>query len=332
MKKSIWIDIVRAIICEALCGPDDLILKDVPDPVPGPGEVLIRVQAAALNFFDTLIIAGRYQIRADPPFSPGGEMVGTVDACGAEVAGLEPGARVIAYTNWGGCAEKIVVPAKRAVPIPDGISDEVAAGLLITYGTTLHALKDRANLQPGQTLAVLGASGGVGLAAIDIGRIMGARVIACASSDDKLAACRERGADALINYQKDDLKTALKAVDPRGINIVYDPVGGDLTEDALRALAWQGRLLVIGFASGIIPKLPLNLALVKGCSVDGVFWGRFMDEEPAAFAENTRQLVDWCVDGTLKPEIDCVLPLAETVAGLKKIAAREAVGKVIIKP
>ncbi len=324
-------DRMRAIECQALGAVDSLTLVERPLPEPGSGEVRVRVTAVGLNFFDTLMIAGRYQVRPELPFSPGGEFVGVVDAVGAGVSAPAPGTRVIAYPGYGACREAIVVPASSAVAIPDGIADEAAAGLLITYGTTLHALKDRAAMKPGETLAILGASGGVGLAAIEIGKIMGATVVACASSAEKLQLCADQGADTLIDYSKDDLKTALKAASETGIDVVYDPVGGDMTEAALRALGWKGRLLVIGFASGTIPKLPLNLTLVKGCSVHGVFWGRFMEEEPEAFAENTRQLVAWCEEGRLKPHINAVLPLEKTVDGLKLLAERKARGKVIIK-
>lgn len=323
---------MRAIECHALGAPDTLVLVDKADPEPGPGEVRVAVKAIGLNFFDTLIIEGRYQTKPELPFSPGGEFVGVVDACGEGVTAPAVGTRVIAYPGYGACAERIVIAATAAVAIPDAVSDEAAAGLLITYGTTLHALKDRAALRPGETLAVLGASGGVGLAAVEIGKIMGAKVVACASSADKLALCAERGADVLVDYSRKDLKTALNDISQSGIAVVYDPVGGDMTEAALRALAWKGRLLVVGFASGTIPRLPLNLTLVKGCTVLGVFWGRFMDEEPDAFAANTRQLVQWCADGTLTPEIDVVLPLEKTVDGLKRLAGRQARGKVIVKP
>ena len=321
---------MRALECQTLGPPESLVLVDKPDPEPGPGEIRVRVAAAGLNFFDTLIVQGRYQVKPALPFSPGGEFVGVVEAVGEGVTAPRPGARVIAFPGYGACAEKVVLAARLAVEIPDTIPDEQAAGLLVTYGTTLHGLKDRANLQPGETLAVLGASGGVGLAAVELGKIMGAHVVACASSPDKLALCREHGADTLIDYSKDDLKTALKGVSDTGIDVVYDPVGGDMTEAALRALAWKGRLLVIGFASGTIPKLPLNLTLVKGCTVLGVFWGRFMEEEPAAFAENTRQLVDWCAEGRLKPFIDRVLPLDEAIDGLKRLEARQARGKIVV--
>ncbi|MEM6615862.1 MAG: NADPH:quinone oxidoreductase family protein [Pseudomonadota bacterium] len=324
---------MKALVCDRLGPPETLTVRDVPDPVPGKGELLIRVSATGLNFFDTLIIEGKYQVKPEPPFSPGGECVGFVEAVGANVEGFTRGERVIASVPFGACAQLVVTKAEKATPIDDKLSDEVAAGLTITYGTTIHALKDRASLQGGETLAVLGASGGVGLAAIEVGKAMGARVVACASSDEKLKIAREHGADALINYAEKDLKAALKAEGGEtGIDVVYDPVGGDLAEAAIRSLGWKGRFLVIGFASGTIPKIPLNLALLKGCDIQGVFWGRFLDEEPQKARTNLRQLVAWCDIEALSPRVDQVFSLTQAVDGLRRLAARQAVGKIVVKP
>ena len=266
---------MKAILCTHFGGPDELELKDLPDPSPGPGDVVVAVKSAALNFFDTLIIAGKYQLKPPFPFSPASEFAGVIESVGAGVTGLKAGDRVLGYGGFGAAREKVVLGAKRVVKIPDSLDFDRAAGITVIYGTTLHALKDRAKLKSGETLAVLGASGGTGLAAIEIGKLMGARVIACASSDDKLAFCKERGADEGINYAKEDLKEALRRVTGgKGADVIYDPVGGSYAEAALRSIAWQGRFLVIGFAAGEIPKIPLNLALLKGCDIVGVFWGR----------------------------------------------------------
>ena len=272
---------MKAILCTHFGGPDDLEFADLPDPVPGQGEVVVAIKAAALNFFDTLIIAGKYQFKPPFPFSPASEFAGVVESVGAGVTGLKAGDRVLGYGGHGAAREKIALSAQRVVKIPDTLDFDRAAGITVIYGTTLHALKDRAKLKPGETLAVLGASGGTGLAAIELGKLMGARVIACASSDEKLAFCRERGADETINYAKDDLKEALRRVTAgKGADVIYDPVGGPYAEAALRSIAWQGRFLVIGFAAGEIPKIPLNLALLKGCDIVGVFWGAFIERDP----------------------------------------------------
>ncbi len=253
---------MKAALCKRLDGPGALVVEDIAAPVPGPGEALIAVKAAGLNFFDTLITRGRYQAKPELPFSPGAEIAGVVEQVGPGVAGIGAGDRVMAYIGWGGAREKVVAKADMLVPIPPGVSDEIAAGVSVTYGTAIHGLKDRAKLEPGETLAVLGAAGGAGLAAVEIGKLMGARVIAVASSDDKLAVCRAHGADELLNYAETDLKTGLRALTgDLGVDVVYDCVGGKDSEAALRAIAWQGRFLVVGFASGEIPKIVLNLLL-----------------------------------------------------------------------
>jgi NADPH2:quinone reductase len=267
------------------------------------------------------------------PFSPAAEFAGVVEQVGPGVTAFKPGDRVAASIGYGAARERAVIAADRLVRIPDGVDYERAAGLIITYGTTLHALKDRAQLKPGETLAVLGASGGVGLAAVELGKLMGARVIACASSAEKLALARQHGAEAAINYAQEDLRDALRrATGGRGPDVIYDPVGGPYSEPALRAIGWEGRFLVVGFAAGDIPKLPLNLVLLKNCDVRGVFWGAWSDREPDAHRANIAQLMQWCADGKLAVHIHAVYPLAQTAQALKAIANRSAMGKVILRP
>ena len=324
---------MKALLCTRYGGPDDLEIANLPDPQPGPGEALVRVKAAALNFFDTLIIAGKYQYKPPMPFSPSAELAGVVEAVGDEVTSVRLGDRVAAYVGSGAARGMIAVDAARLVKIPDGLDFDRAAGVCVTYGTTLHALKDRADIQPGETLAVLGASGGVGIAAVELGKIMGARVIACASSDDKLAFAREHGADETINYATDDLKEALRRVTGgKGVDVIYDPVGGPYAEPALRSIAWKGRFLVVGFAAGEIPKIPLNLALLKGCDIVGVFWGSFIERDPAGHRANTEQLLEWCAQDRLSAHVHAVYPLAEAATALKAIAARQVMGKIILHP
>jgi NADPH2:quinone reductase len=324
---------LKAILCTRLGSADDLTLADIADPVAGPGEVIVRVAAVGLNFYDTLIIAGKYQTKPPLPFSPGGEFAGVVESIGAGVAEFAPGDRVVAYTTHGGTRERAAVPAEKLARLTADLDFERAAGLTITYGTSYHALKDRARLQAGETLAVLGASGGVGLAAVELGRLMGARVIACASSDDKLAFARQHGADETVNYATDDLRDALKRLGgEHGIDVIYDPVGGAYTEAALRAIAWQGRHLVVGFAAGEIPKLPLNLTLLKGCDVLGVYWGAWVRHNPQEHRANLDRLAHWCAEGKLSCHIHAVYPLAETPQAIKALAERKAMGKVIVRP
>jgi NADPH2:quinone reductase len=294
---------------------------------------VVAIKAAALNFFDTLIIAGKYQFKPAPPFSPAAEFAGVVESVGAGVTSIKPGDRVVGYMTYGAARERVAIAADKLIKIPDTLDFDRAAGICITYGTTLHALKDRAKLKAGETLAVLGASGGVGLAAIELGKIMGARVVACASSDEKLAFARQHGADEIINYASDDLKEALRRVTQgRGADVIYDPVGGPYTEPALRSIAWQGRFLVIGFAAGEIPKLPLNLVLLKGCDVLGVFWGPWIERDPHGHRTNTQQLLEWCVQGKISSHVHSTYPLTEGAAALKAIAARQVMGKVILRP
>ena len=323
---------MKAILCHAPGGPDDLTLEDIPDPVAGPGEAVVKIAAAGLNFFDTLIIAGKYQIKPAFPFSPAAEFAGVVENTGAGVGIVKPGDPVKGYLGNACARERIAVKAEKLMKVPDSLDFDSAAGLSVTYGTTVHALKDRGQLKAGETLAVLGAAGGVGLAAIEIGKLMGARVIACASSDEKCALAKQHGADLTINYGKDDLKDALKeATGERGVDVIYDPVGGPYTESALRAIAWKGRFLVIGFAAGEISKLPLNLPLLKGCDVVGVYWGAFTEKEPAAHAANMAQIITWRAEGKLSSHLHAVYPLGDTARALKDIAARKVMGKAILR-
>jgi NADPH:quinone reductase len=324
---------MKAILCNRFGGPDELEFKDIPDPTAGPGEVVVRVKAAALNFFDTLLIAGKYQVKPPFPFSPAAEYAGVIESVGPDATGFAVGERVLGYGGSGAAREKLVTKTERLVKLPDSLDDDRAAGLTVIYGTTLHALKDRARLKAGETLAVLGASGGTGLAAIELGKLMGARVIACASSDEKLAFARERGADAGINYATEDLKDGLRQLtEGRGADVIYDPVGGPYAEQALRSIAWGGRFLVIGFAAGEIPKLPLNLVLLKSCDVVGVFWGAFIERDPAGHRANMDQLVRWGAEKKISAHVDSVYPLAKTADALKAIAERKVMGKVILRP
>ncbi len=324
---------MKAVLCTRLGGPDDLVLADLPVPLAGPGEALVSIKAVGLNFYDTLIIAGKYQTKPPLPFAPGGEFAGVIESVGEGVTDFAPGDRVMGYTTFGGAQEFAAVPVEKLVPLPPGLDLDRAAGLNITYGTSYHALKDRAALAPGETLAVLGASGGVGLAAIELGKQMGARVIACASSDDKLAFARTHGADTVVNYASEDLSDALKRLGGQhGIDVIYDPVGGPYSEAAVRAIAWGGRHLVVGFASGEIPRLPLNLTLLKGCDILGVNWGAFVRQEPAAHRAGLDQLARWSAERKLSCHIHAVYPLAETAQALKAISERKAMGKVILHP
>jgi len=324
---------MKAVLCARFCTPDELEIADIAEPRAAAGEAVVRIKAAALNFFDTLIIAGRYQTRPPFPFSPAAEFSGVVAAIGDGVTEVAPGDRVLGYAGWGAAREAIAVPASQLVRLPETLDFDRAAGLTVTYATTLYALRLRAALTRGETLVVLGASGGTGLATVEIGKLMGARVIACASSDEKLEFARAHGADDTVNYATEDLRTALKRlVGDRGVEVVYDPVGGAYAEPALRALAWQGRYLVIGFAAGEIPKLPLNIVLLKNCDIRGVLWSAWIKREPEAQRELMKEIVSWCAEGRLSAHVHAVYPLAETAAALKAIAERRPMGKIVLKP
>ncbi len=324
---------MKALVCTRLGGPDDLEIHDLADPIAGPGEVVVRVEAAALNFFDTLIIAGRYQTKPQLPFSPAAEFAGTIEAVGEGVTAIKPGERVAGYAGYGAARERIAVAADRVVKLPPGLEADRAAGLIVTYGTSYYALKDRAQLKAGETLAVLGAAGGVGLAAVELGAIMGARVIACASSDDKLAFARRHGASETVNYAAENLRDGLKRLaGERGVDVVYDPVGGAQAEPALRSLAWEGRFLVIGFAAGEIPKLPLNLVLLKSCDVRGVYWGAWLAREPQAHRANMADLLAWCAAGRLSAHVHAAYPLERGADALKALSDRRVMGKLVLRP
>lgn len=324
---------MKALLCTHYGTPDELELADLPDPVPQAGEVVVRVKAAALNFFDTLIVQGKYQTKPAFPFSPSAEFAGVVESVGPGVADFKPGDRVLGFTGYGAARELIALSAKLLTPIPDELDFDRAAGLCVTYGTTLYALKNRAHLQPGETLAVLGASGGTGVAAIEIGKLMGARVIACASSPEKLDFARQRGADEGIDYAAENLKDGLRRVTSgKGVDVIYDPVGGAYAEAALRGIAWEGRYLVIGFAAGDIPKVPFNLYLLKSANVLGVFWGAWTERDPEGHRANTAQLLKWAAEGHLSSHVHAVYPLNEAAAALKAITERKVMGKVILRP
>jgi len=322
---------MKAVLCKQFGPPESLVLEELPSPRAGAGEVVLSMRAASLNFPDVLIIQNKYQFKPPLPFSPGSEMAGVVKEIGRGVHGYKPGDRVIAFTTYGAFAEEVKVDAGRLVPIPEGMDFNSAAAFLLTYGTSDHALRDRGQLRAGETLLVLGAAGGVGLAAIEIGKALGAQVIACASSADKLDVCRQHGADEAINYATEDLREKIKELTAgRGVDVVYDAVGGPYTEPALRSTAWRGRLLVVGFAAGDIPKIPLNLPLLKGCSIMGVFWGDFARREPKAFAASIAQLGAWFREGKLRPHVSQTFPLERAVEALKLMAARQVKGKVVL--
>ncbi|MES2016419.1 MAG: NADPH:quinone oxidoreductase family protein [Pseudomonadota bacterium] len=324
---------MKAVVCKAWGLPDTLVVESVPDPLPGPGQVALDIKAAGVNFPDVLIIQGKYQSKPELPFTPGSELSGVVRAVGDGVSGYKVGDKVIAFTAHGAFAQQIVVPAHALMPMPPGMDFDTAAAITLTYGTSHHAVVDRAALKAGETMLVLGAAGGVGLAAIEIGKALGARVIACASTDEKLAVCVAHGADATINYSKEDLREAIKAAtDGKGPDVIYDPVGGIYTEPAFRSIGWRGRYLVVGFANGEIPKLPLNLTLLKGASLMGVFWGEFAKREPKANMASMRELMGWLAEGKIKPLISGRYKLEETAQALNDMAARKVTGKIVILP
>ncbi|MET3116237.1 NADPH2:quinone reductase [Undibacterium sp. GrIS 1.8] len=324
---------MKAVLCKAWGLPDTLVVEELPDLVAGAGQVVIDVKAAGVNFPDVLIIQNKYQFKPELPFTPGSELSGVVRAIGDGVSIVKVGDKVIAFIGHGAFAQQVVAPAQSVMPMPPGMDFDTAAAITLTYGTSHHAVVDRAQLKAGETMLVLGAAGGVGLAAIEIGKALGARVIAAASSDEKLAICKEHGADLTINYSTQDLREAIKAAtDGKGPDVIYDPVGGNYAEPAFRSIAWRGRYLVVGFANGEIPKLPLNLTLLKGASLVGVFWGEFAKREPKANLAAMRELIGWLAEGKIKPRISGRYALKDTAIALNDIAARKVTGKVVIQP
>ena len=324
---------MKAVMCREYGPPESLVIEDIASPVPGPGEVVITMKAASLNFPDVLIIQNKYQVKPPLPFSPGSEMAGIVKAVGPDVTGVKAGDAVMAVTTYGAFAEEVKTEARRVLPLPDGMDFRTASAFVLTYGTSDHALCDRGALAAGETLLVLGGAGGVGIAAIEIGKALGARVIAAASTAEKLAVCREHGADATINYAEDDVRGRIRELtEGQGADVVFDPVGGAFTEQALRSIAWRGRLLVVGFAAGDIPRIPLNLTLLKGCSIVGVFWGDFTRREPERFAARVAQLGAWYREGKLRPHISATFPLDRAPEALAQMAGRQVAGKVVVVP
>lgn len=322
---------MRAVLCKELGPPESLVVEEIPTPEVKPGQVLVQVGACGVNFPDTLIIQGKYQHKPDLPFSPGGEIAGEVIDLADDVTSVKKGDRVIALCGHGGFAEQIAIDASRLVPIPAEMDYVTASAFLLTYGTSYHALKQRANIQPGETLLVLGAAGGVGLAAVQLGKAMGAKVIAAASTSEKLELARSNGADELVNYAEEDFRERLKEITGgKGVDVVYDPVGGDLFEPAVRSTGWNGRILVVGFAGGYIPKLPVNLTLLKGSSVVGVFWGEFTRRQPADSAQNNKELMEMFLQGKVKPHVSQTFPLERAAEALNVLQNRQAKGKLVI--
>ena len=322
---------MKAVLCTAYGPPENLVLGDVEPLRPGRGQVVVSVKACGVNFPDTLIIQGLYQFKPSPPFSPGSEVAGIVKEVGAGVESVKPGDRVIAFSAYGGFAEEVLAEADGLIPMPAALDFDTAASFVMTYGTGIHALKDRAHLRPGETLLVLGAAGGIGLAAVEIGKTMGAQVIAAASSSEKLAICRQHGADDTINYSTEDVKERVKALTGgHGVDVIVDPVGGAYSESALRSMAWNGRFLIIGFTSGDIPRIPLNVPLLKGCSIVGVFWGSFAVRDPQHNQENLRDLLGWIQAGKLNPRISARYPLERAADALNDILQRKVTGKTVL--
>jgi NADPH2:quinone reductase len=322
---------MKAVLCKAWGPPESLVVEDRPPLAAEPGKVVIAVKAAGVNFPDTLIIRNKYQYKPELPFSPGGEVAGVVKAVGAGVARWAVGDKVIAQTIFGGFAEEIAIEPGRILPLPEGMDYATGASLGLAYGTSYYALVDRAQIRAGETLLVLGASGGVGLAAIEIGKALGARVIACASTAAKLQVCREHGADETINYADEDMRARVKALTGgRGVDVIYDPVGGRYSELALRDMAWGGRFLVVGFAAGEIPRIALNLPLIKGCSIVGVWWGQFAKGDWARHGRNVEQLGRWYREGRIKPRICASFPLERAADALDLLAQRQVTGKVVL--
>lgn len=323
---------MKTILCKELGPPSKLVLEEVPDPTPSAKEVVVDIKACSVNFPDTLMIQGLYQFKPPMPFAPGSDISGVVSAVGEGVKHVNIGDEVFGLVPHGGFAEKVVLSAKNCYPKPSVMSHELAASFMMAYGTSYHALKDRAKLQAGENLVVLGASGGVGLAAVELGKLMGARVIAAASTAEKLALCREKGADETINYVEEDLKNRIKELtEGKGADVVYDPVGGRFSEAALRATAWEGRFLIVGFPAGIA-KIPMNLPLLKGCDIVGVFWGRFATTTPQKNMQNTMELIQMYGQGKLQPHIDKLYALAESPQALQDMMDRKVKGKIVVVP
>jgi NADPH:quinone reductase len=324
---------MKALLCKSFGPPESLVVDEVPDLLPGDNDAIVRVHAAGVNFPDVLIIQNKYQFKPELPFSAGGECSGVVESVGAKVKNVKPGDKVIAFTGWGGFAQQVRADSRALIPMPPEMDFVTGASFVMTYATSYHALKDRAALKSGETLLVLGASGGVGLAAIEIGKALGAKVIAAASTAEKLAVCKDHGADELINYNSEDLKARLKELTGgKGVDVVYDPVGGDYSEPALRSMAWRGRFLVIGFANGEIPKIPLNLALLKGCAIVGVFWGDYAKREPMNNLMDLRALLGWLKEGKLRPHIAGTYPLERGAEAIRQLMDRKVSGKLVITP
>jgi NADPH2:quinone reductase len=324
---------MKVVVCRAWGPPESLVVEERAALEAVPGKVVISVRAASVKFADTLIIQNKYQTQPELPFVPGSEVTGIVKAAGANVEGWKTGDRVSAQTTYGGYAEEVLVEPERLTAIPQGVDFETAAGLTSTYGTSYYALVDRGGLRAGETLLVLGAAGGVGLAAIEIGQVLGAKVIACASSDEKLAVCREHGADETINYASDDMRARVKAITKgNGVDVICDPVGGPYSELALRDMAWGGRLLVIGFTAGDIPRIPLNLPLIKGCSIVGVWIGAFARREPARYRANAAEIWKWLAAGMIRPRVAGRYPLERAADALNAISGRKVAGKVVLTP
>jgi NADPH2:quinone reductase len=324
---------MKAVLCEAWGLPGSLKVQALPDPQPGPGQVMIDVQAAGVNFPDVLIVQGKYQFKPELPFVPGSEVAGVIRSVADDVTTFKVGDKVIAFTSTGGFGQQLLAPVQALMPMPRGMDFDTAAAITLTYGTSYHAIVDRAKLEAGENMLILGAAGGVGLAAIEIGKALGARIIACASTDEKLEVCRQHGADVLINYSRQDLREAVKAATGgKGPDVIYDPVGGDYAEPAFRSIAWGGRYLVVGFANGEIPKLPLNLTLLKGASLMGVFWGEFTKRDPKGNLKNMRQVLQWLQEGKIKPLISGRYALEDAWRALDDMAARRVTGKVVVLP
>lgn len=321
---------VKQLLCKAYGPPESLVLEDVAPAPLGRGEVRVRLHAAGVNFPDVLIIQGKYQFKPEMPFAPGGEAAGVITEVGEKVAGFAVGDRVIVMTGWGAFAEELVVTPDRLAPLPPSMPFDEGAAFLMTYATSHHALKQRARLRAGETLLVLGAAGGVGLAAVELGKAMGARVIAGVSTDEKAEIAKRHGADEVIVYSREGLRDRLKVLAPEGVDVVYDPVGGDYSEQALRSIAWKGRFLVVGFASGPIPSIPLNLALLKGCEIVGVFWGAFTAREPGLHRENVAELIRLYEDGRIRPLVSKTYGLAEGGQAIRDMMERRVTGKVVV--